>query len=808
MYYEPTLPLNSRSAGSQRLTQAPSVATPRRVRARSSRFLQHGVVLCGFIALAVAMTWPLATRLSSHVVQAKWHYDSMVNLHVLGSRMDYALGRSSSLKSIYDNYFCAPTPYSIANNESHFGLMLLYAPFDLITNDPLLSYNLLLLLCLALSGYCMFLLTRELTGHALASVLAGVAYAFCPYVLFELGRIQLVAAMWIPLFALFLHRAARTQSLANLLAVALIFAMQVGSCLYYAMFMVVYAGFVGLWWLIEHRALTRVFFMRFAVAAALAGTLIAAMVYPYVRARKDFALTRSEALTSSYSGRLDDLHSVYPMNKALTFLHDKAEGPQEPIAFPGFTLLALALIALLVPIVNALREGPAPRRKALLIGLALGLLALPLAVALSFVTHTFLTGAVVVALAIFAWHKLLHEQLLPSLVLAHGLFLLLGVVLFLGPVPFQHEGEPVRGLYYYLYKHVLGFDGIRYVSRFTIFNMLALCVLGAIGGAKLLGEAHKRRIVLFVVVLGAMLFELRNAPVALAKLPSTQTVSPVYKWLAQHPGPEPIATMPAYPMGFYGARNDYLALFHRRRTIDGKSSWMPPITHAFIHESRRFPRRSATRMLQALHVKYLVLHTGEWESARAQRIRDWISRRTGEYQLRFSSGDDFVYEVLPSTDPTASLLSTPKLPSGLTRIPSAELSADASMWPGNVALAVDGKPRTRWTTRRVQLTNDWFELQLKTPRKVRALELTHFRDAFEAPAAFLISARQPDGTYKKVFARPELRFYGDQVFHPRTFAMRIVLPEATLTDALRIQLADGVAGSAWSMHEVAVWAEP
>ena len=202
-------------------------------------------VLIGFVALAVAMTWPLARHLATHVVRAKWYYDSMVNIHILGSRMHYALGMSQSLKSVYDNYFCAPTPYSIANNENHFGLALLYAPFYLMTRDPLLAYNLLLLLCIALSGFCMFVFVRELTGHPLAAVLSGVAYAFSPYVFFELGRIQLVAAQWIPLFALFLHRAARSGRLADLIALGLTFAMQVGCCLYYAVFLGVYGAFVG-----------------------------------------------------------------------------------------------------------------------------------------------------------------------------------------------------------------------------------------------------------------------------------------------------------------------------------------------------------------------------------------------------------------------------------------------------------------------------------------------------------------------------------------------------------------------------------
>lgn len=774
--------------------------------ARSRQFRQQGAVFLGFVALAVAMTWPLATHLSTHVVNAKWHYDSMVNIHVLGSRMHYAMGRSEGLKSVYDNYFCAPTPYSIANNESHFGLVLLYAPFYLATNDPLLSYNLLLLLCLALSGYCMYRFARELTGHDLAAGLAGVAYAFCPYIFFELGRIQLVAAQWIPLFALYLHRAARTQSLPSLVLVALLFAMQVGSCLYYAMFMVVYAGFVGLYWLIEQRAFTRAFFLRFALAAAIAGGLVAFMTYPYVAARKDFQLTRSEELTDSYSGRLDDLISVYPLNKALTFLHNKAGGPTEPIAFPGFVIGALALLALVLPAARALRESSPQERKRFWLGLPLALAVLPVAAYLSLVAHTFLVGALIVAASVVLWRKTMPKRFLPTLVVTHGLFLLLGLVLFLGPFPFEHGGEPVRGLYYYLYKHVFGFDGIRYVSRFTVFNMLALCTLGAIGAAALLGRNQRRSVPLFGIALLLMLVELRNAPIALAKLPSKDTVSPIYAWLRAHPGPEPIATIPAYPMGYYGALNDYLALFHRRRTIEGKSSWMPPITHAFIQESRRMPRRTMTRMLQALGTKYLVVHGAELDRLRVKRIRDWLDRRPEDYQRRYTSGADVVYEIMPAKDPSVSLLSTPALPPGVKEIPSSELTASASVMTEAAFRAIDGNPNTRWSTRRVQLVNDWFQLDLKRPRKLAAFELTDFDEVFEAPSAFTVTVLDEAGRETVVMTRPELRFYRDQVFHPRSFVMRVVLPKPVSATSLKIRLTDGVAGRRWSLHEVSLYA--
>lgn len=767
--------------------------------------LRHTAVLLAFAALSLAMTWPLGANLATHVVHAKWHYDSMVNIHILGSRLHYALGLSDSLASVYDNYFCAPTPFSITNNESHFGLSLLYAPLFIATSDPLLSYNLLLLLCMTLSGFFTYLLVRELSGSALAGVLSGVAYAFCPYVFFELGRIQLVAAQWIPLFAIFLHRAATTGSLGALLGLALTFAMQIGCCLYYAMFLIVYGVFVGAWLVVRNRLWTRTFALRLAAAGLVAGVLVAPMVYPYFRARQDFGQVRSKELSSRYSGKLADLAKVYPENKALSFMHDKAEGPAEPIAFPGFTLLLLAAVAALAPIVRALRSAEPKDRNRQLRFVLLAVAAPPLAVAASFVAHSFLAGLLVVIASIMAWRRLRSERLLPPLTAVYVALLALAVALYLGPVPFEHGGAEVHGLYYYLYRYAPGFDGIRYVSRFAVLIMLALAVLAGFGATLLLRGPRGARLAGFTVLLCAMLLELRNAPVTLARLPSKSHLPPVYEWLARHPGPEPIATIPAYTMGYYGARNDYFALFHRRRTIDGKSSWMPPVTYTHIYETRRFPRSSGMRLLQTLGAKYLVLHTEEMRD-RAARVLRWLDGRPESYQRRFASGEQYVYEILPSKDSSLTLLSTPKIPEAAVLVPRTDLDMRAGSAPTHVRQAIDGDTASRWESGRNQHAGMWFELHLRRARELVALELTDYEDAFEAPAAFRLSVTDPDGKVQVVMERPLLRYYYDQVYHPRTFAFRIVLPRPVLTQSVRVELLDGVAGRRLSIHEAKLWA--
>lgn len=770
----------------------------------SPKLLRHAAAFFGFAVLSVLMTWPLAANLGTHVVKAKWYYDSMVNLHILGSRVHYALGLSPGLQSVYDNYFCAPTPYSISVNENHFGLSLLFAPFFIVTGDPLLSYNLLLLLCLTLSGFCAYLLVRELTGNALAGVLAGVGYAFCPYLFFELGRIQLVAAQWIPLFALFLHRTAAAPTWPNALGLGLTFAMQVGSCLYYTMFLVVYAVTAGTWLLLSHRPSPRALLPKLAVAGALSVALAAFMVYPYFRARADFSLTRSEALTTRYAGKLEHLLQVYPENKTLAFLRDNATGPEEPISFPGFVLLALALVALVTPIVRShgWPPGTLPRR---LLGVAMTTVGAGAGVAVSVVLGDLTAGFVVLALTFLLWRRLRAAPLLPNTTFLYACFLLLSLALFLGPLPFQLTSGDVIGPYHYLYHYVPGFDGIRYASRFAVLVMLSLAVLAGYGAALLLQGRRAVQLTVFGVLLAAMLLELRNVPMTLAMLPNRSNLPPVYAWLARRPGPEPIATMPAYTMGYYGARNDYFALFHRRRTIDGKSSWMPPVTYAFIYESRRFPRTTTMRLLEALGAKYLVVHAEEYNPARRKRVLDWLYNRRDKYPLRFSHGQQYVYEILRGgTDEAPSLLDSETLPEGAKPIAHSELSLGASVTSG-LERTMDGDPKTRWTTRKKQMPGHFFEFGLARPRKLAALELSGFEDAFEAPAAFRLTAVTESGEVQ-VVSRRAMRFYRDQVYHPKSFVFRLVFPEPVAATSLRLQLTDGVAGHPWTIGEAALYA--
>lgn len=766
---------------------------------------RHALVLLAFVALSVVMTWPLASHMATHVVSVKWHYDSMVNMMILGSRMDWAMG--IGLESAYDDYFCAPVPFSIANNENLFGLALLYAPFYLVTRDPLLSYNLLLLLCLSLSGFFTYLFVLRRTGSALSGVLVGAGFAYCPYVFFELGRLQLVATQWIPLCALFLHESIERRRTTSMLAFGLAYAMQIGSCLYYAMYLLIYFGLVGLWLIFRHKPFTWQFLRRGVVAAILPGILIAGMAYPYARSRAALQPPRTPGISMSYSGKVGYLTKVSAENKTLTFLRDPAGGPVEPIAFPGFTLSLLALLAFVAPFVRRYNTSPPGRaRRHVLFAVSLGALGLTAGLAASMAFGTFLAGIPALAIPLLWWWRIRDEPILPREIVPYLWLVLLAFLLFLGPKPITLTEPATLGLYHYMYEYVPGFDGMRYVSRFAVLIMFGLAVLAGHGATTLWRALAPRRVgVAFGVLLAALLLELRIAPVALAELPSRSALPPAYRWLAQHPGPEPLAAIPAYTKGFFGARENYMSLFHHRRTVNGKSTWMPPMTHMYINETRRFPRESLGDILHTLGVRFLLVHTSEYRSDRAAQIKDWLAQHEGDYKLRFEGKGDRIYEVLRPPGKAAGLLPTPPLPPGARRVASSEMRAFASRESGATALAIDGNPATAWTTERNQAPGDWFDLDLGRDRNLAAIEISDFTEAFDAPLSFKLSLTSEDGTSRTVLERPTLGIYADQVYRPRTFVFRVVLPQPMRARRIRVELIDTVAGRWWSVHEASVW---
>lgn len=757
------------------------------------------------------MTWPLAANAGSAVLRAIYYWDAYTNAMIMGSRVDAALGRAAL--SLWDDYYFAPLPRSIVFNENHFGLSLLFAPFYLLSGNPLLAYNLTILVSLGLAVFFMYLLVRRLTGSAYAAIVVGVAYAYSPFVLFEIGRIQLMAVQWIPAAFLFLHRAIEERRPRDAIAFWLCILLQIGSCLYYTMFLVPLLAVTASVLLVRHRPPLR-FYSWFGGAGTIAGLIALLIVYPYFAARHDFHLERGLAYAAANDGKFSFFTNVHPTNRSLTKLHHLvgARGAHDEIAFPGFTVLGLLCTALIVSASRALAPGQARRtlRAALL---WLGLLAV--ASAFMLLTRSMLPAAL---LFIAGSYLFVRRGIAHPFAGRRGLYfavLLTAVTMFLGLFPLEWDGAPVRGVYYYFHAYFPGFNGIRKVGRQAVMTTFVLSVLAGFGGKWLFSRIRRRidRRLCVAVLLGGLCYELRCFPHPIEPVFAADGSPKVLSFVASLPAEDLVASVPqdmgkrTFVSDWGMALHNYLALYHKHRFVNGQSSWQPQVTELARRSVERLPDDGARRALIAIGTRHLIVFGEDLPPAR-QNLREQLKARPEEYRLVFEDGPHSVFTLLKNGDPTLELLPTPSLPPAARVVPQSELRATSELRADFAHLALDGDPKTYWTGRRFQRRGEYFELQLREPRKIVALEIEAPEREMDAPVSFRLSGSRGDDDLGILLEESSLRFYRDQVFRPKAFVFRLVLPQPILADRLRLTVEQGVPGSYFSIHELRLYDQP
>lgn len=770
--------------------------------------LGHVTAALGAVAVTVLMTWPLARHTSDHILAAIYHWDAYTNAMIMGGHVDAVLGRGPL--SLYDNYFFAPLPNAIVFNENLFGLTLLFAPFYLISDNPLWAYNLTLLTSLSLSVFLTYLLARRLTGSGYASFVAGVAFAFSPYVMFELGRIQLVATQWIPACFLLLHRAIERRRLHDVLGLWLFYLLQVGTSLYYAMFMIPLLALSGAVLLARERPSPGLY-LRIAAGGALAAAITLAMTHPYFTVREAFSLERSLAFASSYDGKLSFFANVHETNRTLTALHHRPRqnGAHEEIAFVGFTVWTLLGLALGIPLCQAARSR---RPWDVAITVARWLATTVIAFVATLLFHSMLAGGIVLGLGIWLERHLAAPFPFSGYRGLYLAVLLLAIGMFLGLTPIEWRGAPVRGLYYYFHTYFPGFDGIRKVSRQAVLTTLSFCVLAGFGGAWLFSQlaGQKARALAFCALLTVTCFELRCFPHPLRSVWAEATVPEAYRFLASVPAQDLVAALPQddgmrHFRGDHGlALHNYLMLYHKHRSVNGQSSWLPPVSELVDRALHHLPYDGARRILQSVGARHLVVHGAEL-LPRHRDLPEKLAARPEHYRRVFQRGSDSVFSLSTRDDPTLTLVETPTLPGNARLIPSNTLRARANAAHASAAKAIDGSPATFWMTPRHQSRGQTFELVLDGPRPVIAIEIANPWHLTDLPLSFEWSVASGASPWRAVFERPVLRVFREFVYSPKTFVFRVVLPSPALADRVRLTIRQPVPGRAFTIHEARLY---
>ncbi|MGH7388361.1 MAG: hypothetical protein ACREM3_02740, partial [Candidatus Rokuibacteriota bacterium] len=383
-------------------------------------------VLALFTALALAVTFPLARHLPTHVA----HFgDSPFHLAWVLAWGAHALG-THPLR-LFDANLAWPLERSFAFSEHLLGLQPFFAPVYALAGDATPGYNVVFVLSFALSALTGYLLARAWTGHAWAALVAGALFGFAPFRFGHVNHLHVLVFFWAPLALLFLERFIQRRRGRDLTAFALFYWLQALSSVYLGVFTTV-AVVVHLVYAAarDHSLLSRPVLGRLGVFAGATLVVLGPLHWPYVEVRRAWGTPWT---IGSFAGAdLRDFVTAPPINP-LYEATSRLLVPQaldDRMLFPGLLLPVLTLVGAWAKIASV--PGERVRR---------------------------LRGLFVVMMVV-------------ALVLALGPYLLVWGVKTRFPLPYLVLASAVPGL-----------SAVRIPSRFVILAVLAatpLCALGAV----------------------------------------------------------------------------------------------------------------------------------------------------------------------------------------------------------------------------------------------------------------------------------------------------------------------------------------
>jgi hypothetical protein len=425
-----------------------------------------------------------------------------------------------------------------------------------------------------------------------------------------------------------------------------------------------------------------------------------------------------------------------------------------------------------------------------------------------------LAGAVVVGVGV--WGQSLVGRELPFSD-RRGLYLgvlLLAIAMFLGLSPMRWQNAPVRGLYHYFHTYFPGFNGIRKVSRQAVMTTFAFALLSSFGSAWLFSKLSRPwlRAAVLAALLGTTGYEFRCFPHPLQSVWADATVPGAYRFLASLPPRDLIAAVPQSDgvRRFSGdaglALHNYLMLYHKHRSLNGQSTWLPPVTDLVLGALRHLPDDGARRILESVGARHLLVHAEDLEPSRLNLPRQ-LAAQPEYYRQEFQQGTQSVFSLSAAEDPTLALVDTPTLPAGARPIPRSELRAGANLKQQYASAAIDGNPGTFWSGSRGQARGQYFELVLARPRRLVAFEIDSPGHVTHVPLSYELSVAQGASAWQTVAEQAMLRVYREQVYSPKTFVFRVVLPNPTLADRIRLTIAEPVPDHDFVIHEARVFAQ-
>jgi hypothetical protein len=562
----------------------------------------------GFSLLTLLMTYPLSLHLAEALQDTS---DSLLNLWITNWQAHQLL---TAPLQLFDTNIFYPYPNTLAYSEILFPNVLLSVPIFALTDNSILTYNLMFLLSFILSAFGLYLLAYRLSGNRYAAFLAGLVFAFSPYRAGHLSQLQLLTMQWMPLALLYLDRYLGRRRAKDGLLFCAFFVAQCLSSFYYAFYTGLAVGLYLLYYFVlRWRRISPSLILRLALLGGLIVVLVLPFALPYFRVNRALGMERTLSELVAFSPRLRALLKGYLL--------------------PSLTALVLALLGFFLS-----EKGQAPsslsRRGSAVFYLILALFGLTMALGPTLRISKNLEWPA------FPMPYRFFFETFPGFkaMRAPGRFfslttLGLGVLAALGTAGLEKALAP---LVHYSPSAVRYWTGWRWTLRVGIFLLVLYPLL-------LRSWAH----------------------VEVAFVEKGDHLPPVYRWLAQQP-PTVIVELPlAYRLAdppsvepddpsqvwptYNLFRYQYFSTYHWQESIDGYSGFVPPRHGEIDREMEHFPSERAISLLQGLDVEYVVLHEALYRAYQPERWPEIQEALPAFEELTLVKrfGQDVVYRVQP-----------------------------------------------------------------------------------------------------------------------------------------------------------------
>lgn len=544
---------------------------------------KHFLILVLFSSLSVLFTYPLILNLHASITGIG---DPLLNSWILAWDVHSLFHNPFG---IFNANIFYPYKNTLAYSEPMFINAVIASPMLLITGNPILSHNFILLFSLTFSGFAMYLYVVYLTNNKCAGIIAGIIFAYNPYMFTHLQRIQLLGTGWIPLTFLYVHKFFSERQRKDLFLVFLFFVCGAINCAYYMLFLSFFL-IIFICYIIISEKLFQPRYLYGTLIGVVSTLLIILPFYiPHFVVKNEMGFTRELWEANAFSA---DMLSYFGASPPKT---------SEDVLFPGFLPFILGFVG----VINfnggsSLTEKPKKYKGYYLITLIMAFLL----------------------------------SLGPTIHFG-------GKPLFEGPYYLFHNYVPGFN----------GIRAPARFGVFFMFSLAILSGYG-LNSFALLSNRKWYKVyftkVIFLLFSSVIMIKFLSVPIPLVKMKVGDEIPPVYQYLKNIKEDLTILEYPieqGWPQ-WQDSIRIYYSTYHWKRLVNGYSGYTSPLYwNSRIKMETEFPSRETIGLLKLIRVDYIIIHGAELVNGRGKGISDKIKQWDSDLKLVDIFGNDYLYKL-------------------------------------------------------------------------------------------------------------------------------------------------------------------